>query len=409
MEDAPRTVLPSVDASVLLVDDAPANLLALEAVLQPLGCELVRASSGEDALRQLLRTEFAVVLMDVLMPGLDGLETAALIKSRPGTRHTPIIFLTGLDFDSNHLARGYARGAVDYIVKPYDPEILRAKVSVFVELFLKRQELKLQAELLRRREREAIESRRLYEVERGARAEAEAAAQARADILAVVSHDLRNPMTAISTSAAIVIRKIDRGAVEDTRKHLHTIQRAVDSMNRLVSDLLDVSRIEAGKLPLDKRMYDIADVVNQAVELLRPVAHAKAQELSVELGDADGLEVECDRERVQQILSNLLGNAIKFTPEGGQTTVSLERRAATVQLAVKDNGPGISPEHLPHLFDRYWQSAENRRAGIGLGLTIVKGIVQAHQGEVWVESEIGSGSRFCFTLPTGGKTVDGAS
>src|SRR5882762_5726007 len=183
-ESAPR-----VRAGVLLVDDVAANLVALEAILEPLGCQIVRATSGHDALRQILFRDFAVVLMDVMMPDLDGLAPAALIKNRPAHRHVPIMFLTALDADPKAVARGYALGAVDFLAKPLDPDVLRSKVAVFVELFLRGQELKEQTELARQRERELLENRRLYETERGARVYAETIARAREEIIAVVSHD----------------------------------------------------------------------------------------------------------------------------------------------------------------------------------------------------------------------------
>ena len=386
-------------ANILIVDDIEANLLALEAVLAPLGCNIVRASSGDEALKHLLFHDFAVALIDVMMPGLDGPATAALIKNRPATRHIPIIFLTGLETHQQAIVYAYAKGAVDYLVKPCDPDILRSKVSVFVELFLKRRELQQQTELAQRREREALENRRLYESERGARVQAEVIAQARQDIIAVVSHDLRNPMGAILTSASLIKKAAQKGEIDGAIRRAETIERGVARMQRIVNDLLDTAKIQAGGLSIEIKEADVAPLLDQVGELLRPVLAERKQTLEISV-DGPLPRAKCDRERLFQVFSNLIGNASKFSPEGDHITVEASARAQEILFAVTDHGCGISADQQVHIFEPYWQASQERKRGLGLGLAIVKGIVEAHGTRIWVESRVGVGTRFFFTLPS---------
>ena len=371
-------------AAILLVDDMPANLLALTSVLEPLGHELVCAHSGAQAVDLALQREFAVILMDVQMPILDGFQTTRLIKKHPEARHVPVIFLTAINRDAAHPFRGYEYGAVDYLVKPFDPAILRSKVAVFIELFLRREQIRRQAELL--------------QAERVARAAAEAKIAAREEILAIVSHDLGNPITAATTGCELLQRWSRANGDEKVRQHADLVQRALERMRRLVNDLLDASQIEAGRLRIDRQLYDVLDIVKQSVDLLVPIAAAKSQKLTCALPDA-GLTVLCDRHRIHQVLSNLVGNAIKFAPAESSIAITLTARDNEVECSVRDSGPGIRAADVPHIFDRYWQTAGQERRGLGLGLAIAEKVVQAHGGRIWVASQLGEGSTFFFTLP----------
>lgn len=365
--------------------------MAVEAVLEPLGLELVMASSGEDALRRLLEQDFALVLLDVHMEGLDGLETAKLIKQTKRTRHTPIIFLTAVSRDADHIFRGYQHGAVDYLVKPFDPDALRAKVSVFVDLYVQSERIKHQATLL-------AENARLYEQERHARAEAEAAMRAREQVLAAVSHDLRGPLASIMIGASMLAEAMPATAEAAAyAKHAAAIQRATEQVSQLLNDLLDVSRIEAGYLSLDRDSHACADLLRAAVEMFQPQADRRRIQLATE-DEAGVAPVHCDRARVLQVFSNLVGNALKFTGEGGRVTLRARRDGNLMQFSVADSGKGIAAEQLPHIFTPYWQARKADRVGIGLGLAIAKGIIEAHGGAISVESSAG-GTTFTFSLP----------
>ena len=371
-------------AAILAVDDYPANLLAIKRILDPLGHEVVRAHSGEEALRLVGEREFAVILMDAHMPGMDGYQTTKLIKAQPGGSAVPVIFLTGIDRDPLYTFRGYEHGAVDYLVKPVEPHVLRSKIAVFVELFRRREQMRKQSELL--------------QAERVARAAAEAKIAAREEILAVVSHDLGNPIAAASTGATLLVRRGEMLGDDAIRRQAELVQRALERMYKLVTDLLHASQIEGGRLPMEKGVHEASDILRQALEMFQPLAARTSQELVASFPETSGV-VACDRDRVHQVLSNLIGNALKFTGEKGKISIALTLRADEAEFSVRDSGPGIHPADIPHIFDRYWQAAAHKRRGLGLGLAIAQGIVLAHGGRIWAESEPGRGATFRFTLP----------
>jgi signal transduction histidine kinase len=371
-------------ANILLVDDQQANLLALEGVLAPLGHRLVQVRSGQDALRALLQQEFAVVLLDVMMPGLDGFDTARLIRQRPKTQHLPIIFITAVAEQQEFIERAYKLGAVDYITKPFVPEVLRAKVSAFVSLFVQ-QELSRQHLELAAHEREA-------------RAVAEAEARSRDELIAVVSHELRTPLNAILGWAEMLSRRHLSPAQEE--RAIATIVRSARAQAQLIEDLLDLSRIRAGKLRVDRRPMRLAQTISAAIEMVRPLAQGKNVKLESEL---DYGEYQGDAQRLQQVALNLINNALKFTAAGGRIDVRLRRHADSWELRVEDTGAGIEPEFLPRMFELFTQSsagADPKHGGLGLGLAIVKYIVNAHGGDVSVESAgLGQGATFIVRLP----------
>ncbi|WP_163994429.1 PAS domain S-box protein [Pyxidicoccus caerfyrddinensis] len=620
-------------ASILMVDDHPSNLLALEAILDPLGQELVKATSGEEALKYLLKRDFAVILMDVQMPGLDGFQTATIIKQRERTRTIPIIFLTALSRDAAHVFKGYAHGAVDYLLKPFDPEILRSKVSVFVDLFLKEQQIQRQAAQLRQREREALERqselryRRLTEslpevmwaarpdgsftyanragrdytgigedeplslstfldfvhptdredmrnvweqaIRLGQRVEREfrlrrfdgvyrwhlaravperdetgqlvgwiaiatdiddkrraeealgrfkttldatldcvlmfspdsltltyanagaakqlvgsvdelvglcvlevegafdeagfrkllapllsgtlpsqtystthrrrdgsevpvevvlqyvgadegpgrfisvarditerqraetalrLASEAKDAFLAAASHELRTPLAAAKGHAHLALLKLGNETEAGPGKSLKIINRQIDRMAKLVEDLLDISRLQAGRLSLELERFDMSDLVRETRD--RMAVLSQGHELHVET--PEHLEGTWDRGRLDQVLTNLLSNAIRYSPEGGPVLVRLNGEGDEgVHLAVKDRGVGIPKEKQSLIFERFGRAHGSKYGGLGLGLTISQGIVEQHGGRIWVESagQPGEGSTFHVWLP----------
>ncbi|RKH94294.1 ATP-binding protein [Corallococcus sp. AB038B] len=631
--ERPQEAAATPRAAILMVDDHPANLLALEAILEPLGQDLVKATSGEEALKQLLQRDFAVILMDVQMPGLDGFQTAALIKQRERTRTIPIIFLTALSRDAAHVFKGYAHGAVDYLLKPFDPEILRSKVSVFVDLFLKEQQLQRQAALLRQRDREALERqsalryRRLteslpepmwaaradgaltyanrawrdytghhegYELslssflldvhpadrermrgvwsdgvvqaqsstqefrlrrkdgvyrwhlaravpendehgqlvgwlaiatdiddkrraeealgrfkttldatldcvlmftpdsltlayanagaakqlsssveelvglsvlevesafdETGFRkllaplmsgtlpsqtystnhrrrdgsevpvevvlqyvAEGEGpgrfisvarditerqraetalrlASEAKDAFLAAASHELRTPLAAAKGHAHLALLKLGGQTEAGPGKSLQIINRQIDRMAKLVEDLLDISRLQAGRLSLELEPFDLSQLVLETRD--RMAVLSQTHELKVEVPER--LEGTWDRGRLDQVLTNLLSNAIRYSPEGGQVLVRVVAEGdGGVHLSVKDQGVGIPSEKQRLIFERFGRAHGSKYGGLGLGLTISQGIVEQHGGRIWAESTgtAGQGSTFNVWLP----------
>ncbi|QMS88120.1 response regulator [Nostoc edaphicum CCNP1411] len=544
--------------NILLVDDKLENLLALEAILEKLGENLVRATSGEEALRCLLHQDFAVILLDVQMPGMDGFETATLIRNRGRSRHTPIIFLTAFSTSDQMLFKGYALGAVDYLLKPLDPNILTSKVIVFVELFKKTEAVKQQAaqlvavntELRQSEERfrslstcspvgifeidteggckytnpryqaicglkaaESLEKRWLESVhpedkeravaswsayiregrdyseefrfqtahgsdrwvqvrsspmlsgqgelvgyvgtlediterkqaeevraqvirEQTARQEAEAANRMKDEFLAVLSHELRTPLTSmLGWSKILRAKKLDEKA---TSRALEAIERNATSQMQLIEDILDVSRIIRGQLRLNVSAVNLLSVMEAALEAVRPLAEPKDIKLNTVLDTSIG-SVYGDPARLQQIVWNLLTNAIKFTPKGGRVEVRLSKylgfsisdlelgsdgenldsldtdkssnlqskiqnsKSQYAQIQVVDTGIGISSEFLPKVFERFRQAdstTTRSHNGLGLGLAIVRHLVELHKGTIFAQSlGAGQGATFTVRLP----------
>ncbi len=497
-------------AKLLLVDDHRPNLLALEAVFAPLGCEIVLAESGEEALKAVLHDEFAAILLDVQMPGLDGFQTASLIRGRPRSRHVPIIFLTAVSREKEFVFRGYEHGAVDYLVKPFHPDILRSKVSVFVELWARREQIRLQGEELLRHEREALQRasslryqqlvdvmpqgvwaartdgtvylvnrtwtdytgldaeattkgflEAVHEEDRSLAAERWAAArdghdpfsvevrlkrasdgvhhwflvrtvperspqgelvgfigtatdideqrrdrevlaaavQAKDDFLAAASHELRTPLAAAKAQVQLSLRRVEPASGEPLVRSLKMVAAQIDRMTRLVEDLLDISRLRTGRLSLQLTDFDLAERLRVEVDRMQALTTAHAIELETE-GD---LTICADRDRIDQVLINLLTNAARYSPGGGPILVRARNGDEQIEVSVADRGVGIPPDKQAKIFERFGRAHGTRYGGLGLGLTIAQGIVEQHGGRIWVESTgvPGEGTIFRFTIPRG--------
>lgn len=509
--------------NILLVDDKPENLLALEAVLEHLGENLVKATSGSEALRCLLRQDFAVILLDVQMPDMDGFETANLIRSRQRLRQTPIIFLTAFSNSDQMQFKGYAVGAVDYLLKPINTEILVSKVKVFVELYKKTEVLKeqtvqltaLNAELKQSEERfrslstcspigifetdiygnltyanpcyheicgmtqlesiqkswldcvhpddreqasatwstcvcqageysqelrflktdgkvrwihvscapirgsggnllgqvctiEDITDRKIAEEvraqmfrEQTARQEAENANRMKDEFLAVLSHELRTPLTSMLGWSRILRTK--KLTEEEMARAVDAIERNAIAQTQLIEDILDVSRIIRGQLSLNLAVVNLESVIDAALEAVRPQAEIKSIQIE-KVFDASVFKISGDPVRLQQVVLNLLTNAIKFTPKGGRVDVSLtSQQDSFVQITVRDTGIGIDPEFLPKVFERFRQAdstTTRSHNGLGLGLAIVRHLVELHKGSIKAESPgKGQGATFTVLLP----------
>jgi signal transduction histidine kinase len=407
--------------NILVVDDRDENLMALEAVLSDPSYRLVRAKSGREALKEVLDQDFALILLDVVMPGVDGYETATLIRERPRSSKTPIIFLTANDFGVNYVFRGYTVGAVDYLVKPVPADVLRSKVAVFVELFRRQEALRkgqeeLETKIADRTKELAtanvalsaeIEERRKIEKERAqilkreqaARVEAERANRLKDEFLATLSHELRTPLNAIMGWAHVLTQTThDRDTVQ---RAANVIRQNATSQAQLIDDILDVSRIVGGRLVIESGLVTVKRVIEDAIDSLMPAAQAKSIHVTREL--ADDLNILGDRDRLQQVVWNLVSNAFKFTPKGGSVTVRLAEIDGDVQIEVADTGIGIPGDFLPFVFDRFRQadsSMSRRHNGLGLGMAIVRHLVELHGGTVTVESAgENQGTTFRLRLP----------
>jgi signal transduction histidine kinase len=376
--------------NILVVDDVPEKLLAIEAILEELGQRVISVSSGRDALRRLLYEDFAVILLDVNMPDMDGFETAALIRQRKRTEHTPIIFVTAFQ-DDTHVTEGYSLGAVDYISTPVVPEVLRAKISVFVDLYRKNQQIKQQAE-----------QRVVLAEERALRTAAEQANQAKTVFLANISHELRTPMNAIIGMTELALNEELPATAHD---YLQTVRNSAGVLLSLLNEILDFSRIEAGKFVLEPAPFTLSAMLDETMKTLAIRAYEKGLELACDLPGSMPNRLVGDPLRLRQVLTNLVGNAIKFT-EKGEVVVRVwvaEQTADEVELkfAVTDTGIGIPEEDQQRIFAPFTQADASMTrlfGGTGLGLAIAASLVEMMRGRIWVESQTGRGSTFYFTV-----------
>jgi signal transduction histidine kinase len=419
--------------NILLVDDQPARLLSYETILGELGQNLISAHSGVEALARLMKDEFALVLLDVSMPGMDGFETAAMIHDHPRFERTPIIFITGVHDSEFDRLKGYKLGAVDYVSIPVVPEILRSKVTVLVELYCQRLELQklnrsladaneqleqanttLQAEKTRELEAlnlhlqkantELAASNQALQAQIAERARAEAALleadRHKDEFLAILAHELRNPLAPIRNAVEIMSRfPIDNPKLKWSRD---VIDRQAMHLTRLVDDLLDISRITRGTIRLAQEPVRSETIIARAVEALQPMIAEHRHELSIDCPDGS-LMVRGDLTRLVQILGNLLNNAAKYTNDGGRIHLSVRRDAGFVEFRVKDNGIGIAPgsqAKLFNLFSRLETTDDRTPGGLGIGLALVRKLVEMHSGEVDVRSAgVGQGSEFVVRIP----------
>ena len=401
--------------NILIVDDEPRNLAVLESVLDDPGYRLVRATSGDEALLALVADEFAVLVLDVRMPGMTGFELAQLIKERKKTARIPIIFLTAYYNEDQHILEGYGSGAVDYLHKPVNPAVLRSKVAVFAELHRKGREIEranrlLLAEVSERRRaeerlRELNESLDQRVTERTqALQESEGrlreANQRKDEFLATLAHELRNPLAPVRN--AIHFLKLRGPATPDVQWASDVIDRQVHAMSRLIDDLMDVSRINRGRIELRTATMPLDAVIADAVETIQPQIDGAGHKLTV-LQPPHKLMVEADRARLGQAFMNLLSNAAKYTDPGGQIELRVVADGGTAVISVRDSGIGIPPHRLEQVFEMFSQeepAISRSRGGLGIGLSLTRRLVQMHGGSVVAESEgPGKGSHFMVRLP----------
>lgn len=374
---------------ILLVDDLPENLIALEALLRRDDLVLLQARSGHEALELLLKHDVALALMDVQMPVMDGFELAELMRGTERTRGVPIIFLTAGAADSRRRFRGYEAGAVDFLYKPIEPDILRSKVDVFVELYRQRQSIAAQ--------RDALEELNIKAAEY---AEALEEADRRKDeFLATLAHELRNPLAPIRNGLQIM-RMADGGVIPGDLRDM--MDRQMTHLVHLIDDLLDVSRISKGKIALERKVISLKEALQSAVEASQPLVDAGQHRLSVDL-PPDELWINGDMIRVTQIVTNLLNNAAKYTPAGGAIMLTVRESDGHAVITVADNGMGIPADMLPRVFDLFTQvqrDGAQTQGGLGIGLALVKQLLEMQDGTIEAQSAgLGKGSRFTVRLP----------
>lgn len=372
--------------NLLIVDDREANLQSLSQLLARDDVAIHTALSGNEALGLMLEHDFALVLLDVQMPGMDGFEVATLMRSHERTRHVPVIFVTAISKDRQHIFSGYDAGAVDYLFKPLDPHVIRAKVAVFLEL-----------------KRSQLVRERLLESLSRANAQLEEAALLKSDYLAAASHELRTPLTAMKEFCSLVHDEVVGPINDEQRRCLETALRNCRRLGGIVEHLVDLDSVESGRMRLGRGAVDVAELVRERAAALASRCRAAGKSVEVSLparrGDAEAL---ADGELVANALAQLLDNALKFSPPGGVIRLRVRRLGDRITVEVGDRGPGIAPDHRNRIVRKYTQV--DRRdgpgeQGLGLGLAIATRLLELQDSRLDLVSTPGVGSIFGFTLP----------
>jgi two-component system sensor histidine kinase/response regulator len=392
---------------ILLVDDQPEGLLTLEAILGGLEQNLVKAHSGREALRQVLARDFAVILLDVQMPGMDGYETAALIRERPASRHTPLIFLTASHKADVQMIRGYGIGAVDYLFKPLDADILRSKVAVFIELAKKSALIRKQTAEIIERESEArqlAEARALLLADLEQKNRELAAVNQELEAFSYsVSHDLRAPLRSIDGFAHALLEDYAASLDEDGQEYLRHVREAAQHMGELIDGLLTLAGVTRSQLR--REAVNLSQLARDVGKRLQN--HSSDSARQVELWVEEGLSAVGDTRLLENVLQNLLGNAWKFTSNRPEARVEVGKsiRDGVLAFFVRDNGAGFDMTYADRLFGAFQRlHAATEFDGHGIGLATVSRIVRRHGGRIWAEGQTGVGATFYFTLGEGERT-----
>ncbi|MFN3770609.1 MAG: ATP-binding protein [Ectopseudomonas guguanensis] len=392
-------MLRKIEAKVLIVDDLPENLLALRSLIQSEDRTLFQASSADEALSLLLEHEFALAILDVKMPGMNGFELAELMRGTEKTKHIPIIFVSAVGRDMDYAFRGYESGAVDFLHKPLSPFEVRSKVSMFVELYRHRKALSMQLEVVEaaRREQEAL----LTEL-RETQAELQKAVQMRDVFMSIASHELRTPLNGLILDVQLRRLRLEQGRMDAfSADKLHEMitrdERQIRSLSRLIDDMLDVSRIRTGKLSVRPEPGDLGVLAGNVVESLAAQFTSTGSHVDLQV---DGpAPVMMDEFRIEQVLANLLTNALRYG-DGKPVSVRVRAEGEKVRAEVRDQGIGISEADQRRVFEQFERvSSADAPQGLGLGLFISEQIVQAHGGRIELSSRLGEGSCFSVVLP----------
>jgi len=365
---------------ILIVDDTPENLISLKKVLEKHDFEVDTASSGEEALKKVLRNEYVLIILDVQMPGMDGFEVAEAISGYSKAKETAIIFLSAANTELKFITKGYSSGGLDYITKPVDMDILLLKVKTFYRIY--------------------EQSRKLIEIQKALMDEIEFRKKAehkKDEFISIASHELKTPLTSVKGYVQLLGRSIDKGDLATVKKHLQKAEVQLEKLNDLIADLLDISKIESGKLKFNKKNFVMDDVLDNVIDIM----HQSNPEFKIIKEGHAPQEIFGDEMRVEQVIINFLTNAMKYSPGTSEIRIIVRHENEGVYVGVRDYGIGIDTEQQERVFEKFYRVEETaiHFQGLGIGLYISAEIIRRHGGEVGVNSTIGEGSEFYFHIP----------
>lgn len=365
---------------ILLVDDTPENLISLKRVLERHSFEVDTASSGEEALKKVLKNEYVLIILDVQMPGMDGFEVAEAISGYSKAKETAIIFLSAVNKELKFITKGYSSGGLDYITKPVDMDILLLKVKTFYRIY--------------------EQSRKLIEIQNALLDEIEfrkKAERKKDEFISIASHELKTPLTSVKGYMQLLGRSIEKGDTPTVKRHLEKAQVQLEKLHDLIADLLDISKIESGKLEFNKKYFSLHVLLDNVIEII----HQSNPEFQIIRNGQLPDKIYADEMRIEQVIINFLTNAIKYSPGTNEIHINVKAEQDAIYLGVRDFGIGIKPAQQKHVFDKFYRVEETaiHFQGLGIGLYISSEIIKRHGGEVGVKSKFGEGAEFYFILP----------
>lgn len=365
---------------ILLVDDTPENLISLKNVLEKHGFEVDTANSGEEALKKVLKNSYVLIILDVQMPEMDGFEVAEVISGYSKAKETAIIFLSAANTEFRFIAKGYSSGGLDYITKPVDINILLLKIKTFYRIYEQSRKLnEMQSILL-----EEIEFRKEAEKKKD-------------EFISIASHELKTPLTSVKGYIQLLERGLNKGDIDLVKSHLAKAQIQLEKLNGLIADLLDISKIESGKIKFNKQYFDFDQLLSGIIEVIQQ----SNPDFKIVKTGAANTNIFGDEMRIEQVIVNFLTNAIKYSPGTAEVLITVNLQNNKLYLGVKDYGIGMKPDQLNKVFEKFYRVEEtsHRFQGLGIGLYISSEIINRHGGEINVRSVYGEGSEFYFTIP----------
>jgi two-component system sensor histidine kinase/response regulator len=370
---------------ILIVDDSPENIFTLKTLLELHDFPTDTATGGEETLRKVLKNSYALIILDVQMPGMDGFEVAEALAGNSATKDIPIIFLSAINVEKKYITKGYLSGGIDYVTKPIDPDILLLRVKTFYRLYEQNRVLNEMQDSLKKE----------IEFRKTAQQEAQAASKRKDEFMSIASHELKTPLASLKAYVQLMERSLDKD--DKVRAYVDRTLVQINKLNNLIVDLLDTSRIENGKLKLNESLFNFGKLIKDSVEMISQTY--PDYEIRI-LGGSDVLLLG-DELRLEQVILNYLTNAIKYSPDAKMIEIECSTENGNLVVAVRDFGIGIPKQNQAEVFQKFYRVEETARRfqGLGIGLYICFEIIRRHRGKCWLESEPGRGSTFYFSLP----------